>query len=203
MSRPVLLGLVGLGAVLCGTIALELSRISKDDGGMIAAAVRPSSARPGSATAPLEMADGREALVGGILARPLFAPTRRPPTVAARVQGAPAPLPRLAGVLVNGDRRSAIFAGAEGGRPVVAGVGAEVSGYTVQAIEAGRVTLSGPGGTQTLRPSFDGRPQPAPGAAPNSAPVAGSPFPFAAATEVMPSLRGLPGFSGGAPGLAR
>jgi hypothetical protein len=87
----------------------------------------------------------------------------------------------------------------------VGGEGGRVGGYTVQSIEAGKVTLAGPGGPQVLRPAFDAR---APGAAPPlgagppgvpaALPGAAKPPAAFSPVDVLQSLRGLPGVSGGA-----
>lgn len=207
MIRPLLAGLLGLAVVLAGTIALELKGVVADDNAMIPTNSRLPAARaePAAASAvtpaPIERGvDGRQAMVDGALARPLFAATRRPAAtalIAAPAAAAPANLPRLAGVLVNGGSRRAIFAGAGGGKPIVAQEGSQVGAYTVQAIEAGQVTLIGPGGVQVVRPSFDTR-APGQAAAPPPFTAAAGTAPFAAANDVMPSLRGLPGFTGAA-----
>lgn len=189
MIPRVLLGLLGLGVLLAGMITLELTGIVADDGTMIASTPLPAPPSPAAAS-PIAR-DDRQELVDAALARPLFVSTRRPAAVAAGPTAAPANLPRLAGIMVNGDSRSVIFAATEGGRPVVAREGAQVGAYTVQSIEAGQVTLSGPGGAQVLRPSFDLRSR-----EPAAAIGAGIPAPSAAAPDVMQTLRGLPGFSG-------
>lgn len=63
-------------------------------------------------------------------------------------------LPRLAGILVSSHSKSAIFAADGDGRPVVVGVGGDVGGFRVQAIEPGQATVVGAdGGTRLLRPS--------------------------------------------------
>ncbi len=196
-------GLLALGAVLAATIALELTRGTTDDGGMIAPAPRPAPTLPSRAAAPPSEED-RQELVDGILARPLFATTRRPADAPAAGPAAPpASLPRLAGILVHGGSRSAIFAATGNGRPAVVGEGGRVGGYTVQAIEAGQVTLAGPSGPQVLRPAFDAR---APGAIPLGAagppgvpaalPGAAKPPAAFSPVDVLQSLRGLPGLSG-------
>jgi hypothetical protein len=189
MISRALAGVLGLAVLFAVTIALELPGIVADDGAMIATVPSPTPARPNPAI-PLRVTRvDRDELVDGILARPLFAATRRPAAVAARTATAPANLPRVAGILVNGRSRSVIFAAREGGRPVVVHEGAQVGAYTVESIEAGQVTLLGPGGAQVLHPSFDARPRD-PGAA--AGPGA------ALATDVMQSLRNLPGFPGAA-----
>ena len=96
--------------------------------------------------------------VATVLARPLFAPNRRP---AAGGGAAPSGLPRITGILVDGGRRTVIFAAAEGGRPIVVGEGGEVAGFRVQSIESGQVTVLGSDGARVLRPSFDPSPRPA------------------------------------------
>lgn len=211
MMRPVLAGLLGLAIVLAGTIALELNGVVADDDAMTptnsrlpaarAEPAAPSAVPPAPGERGVERGvDGRQAVVDGVLARPLFAATRRPAAIvptAAPAAAAPANLPRLAGVLVNGGSRSAIFAGAGSGKPIVAQEGSQVGAYTVQAIEAGQVTLMGPGGVQVVRPSFDTR-APGQAAAPPPVNAAAGTAPFAAANDVMPSLRGLPGFTGAA-----
>jgi len=159
MMPPVLVGLLGLGVLLTGIIALELMGKGADDGAMIANTQLPAT--PTLAAAALLPRSDRPALMDGILARPLFATTRRPAIRLAGPAAAPVNLPRLTGILINGRSRSVIFAAPHGGRPVVAQEGAQIGPYTVQSIEARQVTLSGPDGTQTLRPAF--APQPTDG----------------------------------------
>ncbi len=96
-----------------------------------------------------------DAWAAEILARPLFAHNRRPPDQAVATQAATVALPRLTGVAVSPIGRSAIFAGGEGGKPVVVSLGGKIGRYTVSAIEPGAVTVNGPDGARTLTPSFD------------------------------------------------
>ena len=82
-----------------------------------------------------------------VLARPLFTPGRRPPTP-GQVAVGPAPaadkgLPRMTGILIDGESRRAIFVGPEGGRPVVVAEGGRVGGFVVQKIDPQSVTVSG------------------------------------------------------------
>ena len=199
MMQRSLAGLLGLGALLAATIALELAGGVADDDGMTIPPPRPAPASPSRAAAPLVLEEDRQVLGDGILARPLFATNRRPADAPA---AGPAPvaanLPRLAGVLVHGDSRSAIFAASGSGRPAVVQEGGRVGGYTVQSIEAGQVTLAGPSGSQVLRPAFDARPQSAAAGPPGIGPGAKPGVPFAP-TDVLQSLRGLPGLSGTTP----
>lgn len=96
-----------------------------------------------------------DAWAAEILARPLFAHNRRPPDQAVATQAAAVALPRLTGVAVSPIGRSAIFAGGEGGKPVVVSLGGKIGRYTVSAIKPGAVTVNGPDGARTLTPSFD------------------------------------------------
>ena len=89
------------------------------------------------------------------LARPLFRPDRRPAVPgASSPAAAEEPLPRLTGIMVTAEGRSAIFAGKP--QPVVLREGGRLGTFTVHTIEAGLVTLRGPDGQRELRPSFDG-----------------------------------------------
>lgn len=110
-------------------------------------------------TAGLPPSSGAEqAAVARLLARPLFKDDRRPAVGAPAVPTSVAP-PRLTGVFVSAQARSAIFAAAGGGKPVVLGVGDSVNAFRVQTIEAGQVMMIGAdGSTRLLRPSFDPKP---------------------------------------------
>ncbi len=139
------------------------------------------AATPPAAPVPPAAANHTQEWVETILARPLFAPNRRPPANApAAAAAAPPPLPRVTGILIDGKSRSVIFAN-PGGRPVVVPEGGTMNGFRVQSIDTGQVVLSGPDGPRTLRPSFD--PQPAASAPPAPAPG-------------LPGLQGLTGIPG-------
>ncbi len=86
-----------------------------------------------------------------ILARPLFSPSRRPPSVA--VSGPERP--RLAGIILGPSGRRAIFAGNGTARGVVAGVGQNAGAWHVLAIDQSGVRVMGPDGQRLLRPSRD------------------------------------------------
>lgn len=192
LERRPLASLLVLLAALAATISLELQTAPGEEQDvtlLLPPTPSQASGRTDAVAPPPEQYEGWTAVA---LARPLFAPNRRPRAAASTATQAPTVLPRLTGVVIYGEYRRAIFTGAGGAKPVPASERANVVGYTVQSIKAGQVTLAGPGGTQVLRPSFDARPPQAAGASP----VSGGPAPFAAATDVMQSLRGLPGFSG-------
>lgn len=140
MRAMAALALAALG--LSGVVGLELNGslapVPMQAGGDTAAGPRRAAVTDPDASA------GWQAT---LLQRPLFSPSRRPPPSAgaAGIVG----LPRLAGVLVAPGDRHAIFAGG-----IVVAEGGAVGRYTVQAIDAGQVTLRGPEGTQVLRPAF-------------------------------------------------
>lgn len=143
------LGVATLG--LGGVVGLELADW---------AAPPLVAAPPNATTVPRAIAGPRTAAIAALpgairaaqatlLQRPLFSPSRRPPPAAAVAAPDRHGPPRLAGVLIAPSGRRAIFAD----RVVVAEGGA-LGRYTVQAIEAGQVTLLGPDGPQVLRPAF-------------------------------------------------
>jgi hypothetical protein len=110
--------------------------------------------------------NNRAGVVGGwvqkALARPLFAPGRRPPAPPEQRRTAAAAfvLPRLTGVMVGPTDRTAIFAGAAGGKPLVTREGSRIGDDMIDMIEPGRVTVTGPEGSRVLLPSFDAAPRP-------------------------------------------
>lgn len=136
--------------VLAAVIVGEILAMPRGNPGPL----RSVDPAPGQA-APRVRADGMQAWVGPILARPLFSPNRRPAAApddgaAGRVPG----LPRLSGILVGPFGRSAIFA-SDTSRPVVLGEGGRIAAYTVRSIDASGVRLDGPQGVQRLQPAFD------------------------------------------------
>ena len=114
-----------------------------------------------AAHAPAVQVQHADEWVQTVLARPLFNRDRRPADAPAAVAAGEAstPLPRLTGARISPAGRRAIFAGADGGRPVVVGEGDSVAGYTVQAISPGAVTLQGPDGQRSVSPTFDPSPR--------------------------------------------
>lgn len=199
-------GLLAMAALLAGTVALEVWGGMPDSGAVFplrastAGPVPPQPVPAASAAAPPSLAGlvpgmSDEAAAAIALARPLFSPTRRPAAGPSR-PGAPiaaaAPLPRMTGTLVTSSLRRAIFAGADG-KSVVVPEGGQLGAYTVKAVRAGQVVVSGPEGERTVSPVFD--PDAPPSTPPEPAPG---------------TLPGLPGFRldgagpsrlGGIPGL--
>ena len=137
-----LLGIAGLAAV----VALEV--INAPQGTVEALPSRAAATPPAKSVS----ADHSGEWVSSILGRPLFSPDRRPSSAAAAVAGLPG-LPRLSGIMFGPFGRSAIFA-PDGAKPLVAQEGARIAGYTVKAIEATQVRLSGPNGSIVLYPTF-------------------------------------------------
>jgi len=90
--------------------------------------------------------------------RPLFSPTRRgpqppPPMVEAAAPPPPPAAPpalKVQGVILAGDRTVALLRRDDTGEMLTAHPGDDVSGWHVERIEPGLVTLSGPDGTVEL-----------------------------------------------------
>lgn len=78
-----------------------------------------------------------------ILARPLFSASRRPPPIATDKHPDAAPeKARLSGIMIGRFGRWAIFATADGGRPLVLTEGAQVNDSTIRRIDPDRVVLT-------------------------------------------------------------
>ena len=90
------------------------------------------------------------------LARPLFSPSRRPPETVKSEGPADPELSdvRLTGIVIEPDRRLAIFAVA-GAKPRTLLLGEALNGWKIDSISPEEVALSGPGGTRTLQPEGD------------------------------------------------
>ena len=149
-----------------------------------ATAPLPAPAAP--ASTPAAGADEAGRRVAEVLARPLFDPSRRPAAqAAAGPAAATAPLPRMTGVIVTPAGRRAIFVNGAG-KPTVVTEGERIGVYAVQSIEAGRVTLAGPGGQRVVAPAFDPKP----------APRTAVPAPGLPVYPGLPGLQGLAGLAG-------
>jgi len=143
-----------MATALAGVIALEFRSTAIDgQSGM------PAPNRQPLALAHAPPSNGRvdsSQKVGILLARPLFRPNRRPAAgIANPTDSSLKSLPRLTGVVVSPVGKFAIFANAEGGKPVVIGEGGHVGAAVIEAIEAGQVTVRGPDGTVVLHSAFD------------------------------------------------
>jgi general secretion pathway protein N len=177
VSRAAFATLGVIGAALAGILALELRGIEGDAVTIGAASTAAARWRPAPEVPTPPPPDRTGDWAATALARPIFAPDRRPvaePRAVAAAGGGE--LPRLTGVLIAPGGATAIFAGTgDNATPQVMRVGDRLGGFEVKAILAGEVTLAGPDGHHVLRPSFDPSPAPAPRAAP--APSAPMPRP--------------------------
>lgn len=191
MSRAPLLALGLVATALAGVITWELAGSAEPAPGMPAAPDRTASPRS-TVAAPAGPAPA--GAVTQILARPLFSPDRRPAATAAAAGASEAPLPRLTGVLVTADGRSALFAGVA--HPLVIREGEQLGRFTVRAIEPGLVTIQGSDGLRVLRPMFD----PARPVTVAASPQPGTPAPpLHSGTDLPPMPPPVPGTSPGLP----
>jgi hypothetical protein len=116
----------------------------------------PRVAVRGAANETDTVAKDTEGWARTIVARPLFAPTRRPPKNAeGRNAVASTGLPRLSGIMISRAGKRAIFS-PEGGKAETLAEGATLDDYTIRKISADRVVLSGAKGDMVLTPSYDG-----------------------------------------------
>jgi len=188
MSRQLLLGLLGaLALLLILTIGYEIFAPNADEAG-IAAPAADHAATPAATPANRGVAGAQTATwVGTILARPLFAVSRKPDagpaTAAAAASDDATDLPRLAGVLFYGTTKRALFQPVGDVPELVVGEGELVSGWTVARIEHSSVTLTGPKGETTVEPKFDENLVPPP---PQLPPVLAKPAALAAARGNVP-----------------
>ncbi len=164
--------LAAIAVLLLGVLAAEWRMGPARAPAAAAVARRIAAAPPPSPVPPAAQAQSWSAT---ILARPLFYPSRRPPAATAAAATESAGLPRLSAVLVSDAGSTAIFAGPGADKPVIAHVGDTLGAYRVSTISAGQVTLAGPNGQSTLRPSFDPNRKPAEPAIPVAPGAAGQP----------------------------
>jgi general secretion pathway protein N len=151
MDRLVVSFLVG-SAVFGALLFNELSDVAEPP-----AAVLPAAARTGaSLPAPAAQRPRVEELVQTSLAQPLFSATRRPPNqpTAGRDSGPELPNIRLTGIVIEPDRRLAIFA-VPGGKPLTREEGETINEWRLESIGPNQVSLNGPTGITTLTPKTD------------------------------------------------
>jgi hypothetical protein len=117
--------------------------------------VEPSSLAPAKqAAAPLPDSD---ALIGEILERPLFSPSRQaveaaPPGEETGQPKEPPKLPRrLAGLSIRPEAREALFE-RDGEKPVVVKEGQEIDGWVVSLIQPDRVVLNSASDQEIVKP---------------------------------------------------
>jgi hypothetical protein len=110
--------------------------------------VRPLAAPPASSPAPRLMTLPPLAHYAAIVERPLFSPSRRPPSVAAASPSADGRY-RLLGVVATGPRRKAFLA--DGSRHLDLAEGEAIDGWTVKKIGTDNVVLTSPTGDIVLK----------------------------------------------------
>ena len=166
-----------LGGSVCALVALITAELA----GFAAPQAPPSRdmawAPPGQGTASPGIArESPERLAATALARPLFAPSRRPPPPggATPVTAETAAPPRLTGTIVGGlGPRAAILVPPDSERPVVLHEGERAGRFTVVRIAPGQIEASGPNGAVRLQLGA-GRPA-LPPALPEPAPIPENP----------------------------
>jgi hypothetical protein len=117
-------------------------------------ATRPLAAPPAGGAAPTLLPLPPLATYAAIVERPLFAPSRRPPSGVGATQGAAIESRyRLLGIVAAGPRKKAFVA--DGARRVEIGEGDALDGWTVKEIGPDRVKLASPSGETalTLKPA--------------------------------------------------
>jgi hypothetical protein len=137
-----------LGTALAGTIAYEAAPAPHRDAPVAAASIVPQAApsRPLPARAD-------DTAVETVLARPLFAPDRRPDPDQSAARGAPG-LPRLSGIVLAPGNAFGIFQADAKAKPVIVGDGGSIAGCGVGGIEHDRLTLTCGAVSHILRPSY-------------------------------------------------
>jgi general secretion pathway protein N len=157
MKRVFLAACFLLGAACVGVVVLATQATSDD--AVERRAGRDTGRVAAGPAAPVNPAfDQARRWEAALLARPLFNPDRRPIGQAPSAASADAGLPRLTGIMITPNSRSAIFAPAGGGRPTVVVEGGNVGDYVVRAISLGQVVLAGPDGSHRLKPTLDHMP---------------------------------------------
>lgn len=163
MNRALLLPILGIIAcLLLVTIGFEALAPSEAE-----PELAPAAAAPDAAAAPTgQGASAAQSAqwMATILARPLFAVSRKPDSGTA----APGPvvadepandLPRLSGIFMDNGKKHALFQPTGDVPPLVVGEGETLTGswkgWQVDKIEFTTVTLSGPNGQTTVEPKFD------------------------------------------------
>ncbi len=138
--------LFGVGSLLFGALIIAQAMPGGEKGPTIAPAVAHwDGERSRQPNAPLPI----NPLVATILGRPLFSPDRRPPE-APRDTGADFKDKRFAGIVIEPDRRLAIFA-VTGAKPIAVTEGDTVDGWRIESITADEIALVSAQGSRTLR----------------------------------------------------
>ncbi|MCL2430555.1 MAG: hypothetical protein FWD12_15115 [Alphaproteobacteria bacterium] len=154
-ARPAFLGLALLASVLAAAIVLELDTAIAPAGnetGTVPIRQKPKVELRAAAQDPN---DHTGEWLTTALARPMFSRDRRPTDADPNSGPTLGSLPRLTGIVIGPFGQSAIFAATDGHRPTVVTVGRTLGEYTVEKIEPGAVTVSGPQGVHHLALTAD------------------------------------------------
>ena len=169
----IVLCLTSIACALAAVIALELLGGVDED----ADAGSPTAMRAGTdarmtriSSTPATVSE----VTASILARPLFAQDRAPESAVSTKDATD--FPRLTGIVTILGKKLAIFQPRGDGKPIVGGVGTAIEGRKIQAISVDEIVMTGPDGTERIRPlpdpSLNHVSQPA-----QRAPFAGGPAP--------------------------
>jgi len=147
-----------LATVLATTIVLELDHATLPAGSEGGVVPSRQTAKVEPRAAAQDHRDRTDTWLATSLARPLFSPDRRPTDAGPNASSGPMlGLPRLTGVVIGPFGQRAIFAATAGGRPTVLAVGKTLGDYTVEKIEPGGVTVSGPEGRHQVSLAADAK----------------------------------------------
>jgi hypothetical protein len=139
---------------------------------------------------------------GSVLSHPLFSVNRKAVRGANSLISAGGPMPRLAGIIVTKNGKSAIFMPDGDAKPLTLSEGAMIGDERIEAIAPDHVRLSGDKGVRDLRPLLDGSQKPLGSATPQPVPQPGQQpgFPFVPGGFPGVPPGGFPAFRPGMPG---
>lgn len=152
----IVLGLSGIACALGAVIALELLGGIGENADAAAVTATRADTDAAITRIPSTRAAAPE-VSAGILARPLFAPSRRPDRApeSATPEKTVTDLPRLTGIVTVMGKKLAIFQPWGGGKPIVGGVGTAIEGRKIEAISVDEIVMTGPDGAERIRPLPD------------------------------------------------
>jgi len=156
-TRPAFLGLALLATVLAAAMVLELDDAAPPAGSETGVVPTRQKAKVEPRAAAQDRSDRTDKWLATALARPLFSRDRRPTDSDSNTGPTLGSLPRLTGVVIGPFGQRAIFAATDGGRPTVLAVGKTLGEYTVEKIEPGGVTVSGPEGRHQVSLAADAK----------------------------------------------
>jgi hypothetical protein len=152
----IVLGLTGIAVALAAVITLELLGGIGENADAASAITLRAGADPPVTRIPSTRATAHE-VTTSILARPLFAPSRRPDRApeSATPEKTVTDLPRLTGIVTVMGKKLAIFQPWGGGKPIIGGIGTAIEGRKIEAISVDEIVMTGPDGDERIRPLPD------------------------------------------------